>query len=940
MAGPARRRDAPLAGPGGPRDPAAGGRGDRPDRQRAGRQGAHRDADRPLRRPPGAGRGSGGDPAGRSRGGGAVGAGAGLPAGGHRQHDGRRVRRRRQERLPLRRHRTARRTPPGGVHPRRFPDELHLGHLHRLADRLRARPRPAGGPLSPRRGHARAVRLELVRKCACGRREGGIVGANRTLVRIRPRPNTGFVSQGRTVLATGSDGFVDGGADHGLFVHQTRMISRYRWRFNGGAPEPVVLSNVLQHTWMGYYILVPPGAEAGAPDEGSGQMRPVSEQTLELRLSRSVGGGVHEDVDLTNFSTEPTAFTLELDVDADFADQIETRGPRRQTGELSRQWGEGPGGAELLFDYRAEHTCDRQGDRGTARLHRGLALRIRRADSPPRWENGRIRFDVRLPPGGRWHACLLLVPLLEGEAIEPPAACREFVRAGPPPGERPAATAFSTPDSTTLAPVVINALNQACEDLAAMRLDDAGSDGRGWTVAAGLPMYVALYGRDTLTAAWQSGLAQTAMMDGTLAALASRQGTRRDDWRDEQPGRMLHEAHTGPLQMLNFNPRRRYYGSITTSAFYAVVVAELWHWTGDRERVQPFIEPALKALRWLDDCSDLNGDGFYDYQTRSQQGVIHQAWKDSPGAIVHADGSPAPTPIATCEEQGFAYVAKLHLSEVLWWFGRRDEARLLYHEAGELRKRFNDAFWQAEDGTFVMGIDGQGRPIRSAGSNPGHCIATGIADKALVPPAVERLFRDDLFSGWGIRTLSADHPSYNPYSYHRGSVWPVEHGTFAIGFYRWGLHEDVERLCRAQFEAAAMFDLQRLPEVFSGHARDGDHPFPALYPQANSPQAWSASAVYCMLQAMLGLYPYAPLHLLLVDPHLPPWLPDITLTDIAVGRATATVRFQRKANGASTYEVLRKRGPLHVVRQPSPWSLTAGFAERARDALASLLPGK
>jgi hypothetical protein len=190
---------------------------------------------------------------------------------------------------------------------------------------------------------------------------------------------------------------------------------------------------------------------------------------------------------------------------------------------------------------------------------------------------------------------------------------------------------------------------------------------------------------------------------------------------------------------------------------------------------------------------------------------------------------------------------------------------------------------------------------------------------------------DDLFSGWGVRTLSAWHPAYNPYSYHRGSVWPVEQATFVVGFVRYGLHTHAERLSRAFFEAAALFDFYRLPELFSGHPRDEAHPFPAMYPQANSPQAWSASAVFCVIQSLLGLYPYAPLNLLLVDPHLPEWLPELTLRDLRVGQSRATIRFFRTEDGASDYRVLDVIGSLHIVRQPSPWSLTASFGERLRD---------
>ncbi len=742
------------------------------------------------------------------------------------------------------------------------------------------------------------------------------------------------------------DGFIHDGSDHGLFVHQTRLLSRYRYLINGQSPRPVVLSNLEQHSWLGYYILVPPGVRTNSFDPGSGQMDPVSEQTLELRLSRCVSDGMHEDVDLTNFTQQPTVFQLALEVDADFADQQETTHQRQQRGDLSREWRcLGDERWELAFDYHAEHEYDRQGNIGTARLHRGVVVQVRNAASPARYENGRIIFDIQLPPHGAWHACINVIPFLDGRWLPSLYACRSFGGTQNEFDRRRQAfladsTAFTTPGSGTLSAVVTGALEQAKHDLAALRLYDLDRGERHWTMAAGLPIYAALFGRDALTTAWQAGMVSPAMMPGTLAAIADRQGTQWNDWRDEQPGRMLHEAHTGPLATLNFNPRRRSYGSVTTSAFYPVLVSELWHWTGSKELVQPFLEPALKGLRWLNEHSDLNGDGFYEYKTRSSQGVRNQGWKDSPGAIVHDDGSQVDPPIATCEEQGFAYLAKLHLAEVLWWFDRKDEAKRLYGEAGALKKRFNDAFWMADEGFIAMGLDAQSRPIRSISSNAGHCIATGIVEQPLVQRIADRLLRHDLFSGWGIRTLSSEHPAYNPYSYHRGSVWPVEQGTFALGFYRYGLHDQVERICRAQFEAAALFDFYRLPEVFSGHARDNDHPFPALYPQANTPQAWSASAVFCLLQAILGLYPYAPLRLLLLDPHLPAWLPEITLSNLHVGNAVVAIRFYRKPSGASSYEILDKQGSLHVLRQPSPWSLTAGFGERMVDVLASLLPGK
>jgi glycogen debranching enzyme len=764
-------------------------------------------------------------------------------------------------------------------------------------------------------------------------------GADRSLVRLRVRPGTTYVSSGRSVLATDDDGVLTPELDRGLFVHETRLLSRYRYLIEGAPPQPVSASNVSQRSWLGYFIALAPGGEA---EKERDPISGAAQEAVELRLSRYVGGGMHEDVDLTNFARWPVRFCLSLELESDFADQAETGGDRRQTGRQSSVWVEGDRIWDLVTTYEAEHRYAHQGEDGVARIRRGLTVRFSNATTPPRREDGRIAFSVALAPGERWHCCVDLIAEIEGRQLPPRFGCRSFSAPDNAHERKTAsflaeATRFSSAESGTLTPVVVGALEQGKRDLAALRLFDLDVDGHAWTVAAGLPLYVALFGRDTLTAAWEAAPVSTDLMRGTLTVLAGQRGRTGDDWRDEQPGRMLHEAHTGPLAALNYTPQGRSYGSLTTSGFYPFVVAQLWHWTGDKSLVAPFVDPAVAALKWLDECSDRNGDGFFDYKTRSTMGTENQGWKDSGDALVHADGSDVLKPIATCEEQGIAYAAKLNLAEVLWWLDRKDEAKRLAHEANELKKRFNEAFWMEDEGFFAMALDADRRQVRSIGSNALHCVATGIADEALVTRTLDRLFAPDMFSGWGVRTLSSDHPAYNPYSYHRGTVWPVEHGPFAVGAYRYGAHERVEQVCRAQFETAALFDHFRLPECLTGHARDEDHPFPAVYPAANSPQAWSATTSYTLLQALLGLQPYAPLKMLFIDPQLPPWLPEITISGMRVAKAVVSLRFFRRPDGTSDYEVLDKRGTVHVVRQPSPWSLTASFGERARDILGGLV---
>src|SRR6185437_15498781 len=238
-------------------------------------------------------------------------------------------------------------------------------------------------------------------------------------------------------------------------------------------------------------------------------------------------------------------------------------------------------------------------------------------------------------------------------------------------------------------------------------------------------------------------------------------------------------------------------------------------------------------------------------------------------------------------------------------------------------KRFNDKFWLPKQSYVAMAVDKDDRLVETISSDAGHCLLSGILDSDFAPHVAKRLMRPDLFSGWGVRTLSSDHPAFNPFAYHRGTVWPVENGSFVMGMARYGLHTEMWKIARALFEAAALFDYDRLPEVFGGHARDETHPFPCLYDEADSPQAWSASVPVIMLQAMLGIYPYAPLNVLFLDPWLPDWLPEVSVENLLIGKARISLRFKRDQSGKTDYTVNRLDGTLHVLRQPSPWSLTA-----------------
>jgi glycogen debranching enzyme len=347
----------------------------------------------------------------------------------------------------------------------------------------------------------------------------------------------------------------------------------------------------------------------------------------------------------------------------------------------------------------------------------------------------------------------------------------------------------------------------------------------------------------------------------------------------------------------------------------------------------------LRAIEWAERAAEPGG-GFVTYEKRSPGGLRNQGWKDSDEAIRHADGQIAEPPVATVEEQAFHYIALQRMAEILVALEEPDRAEAYLDRAAELRRRWHEAFGMPREGYYALALDGRGEQVTSITSNPGHALAAGIVPTQVARQVADRLLSPAMFNGWGVRTLADDHPSYNPFAYHLGTVWPVENATFALGFKRYGLDDHVARLVDAQLEAAAASPDARLPEALTGHPRE-PKVGPIPYPDACSPQAWSSSAVVQLVQVMLGLYPFAPLHMLsLVRPQLPAWLPELTLRNLRVGRATVDVRFTRRSDGSATHKVLRKDGtllivpsgpPVDVSGRPRPWTeaLERAAMERA-----------
>jgi glycogen debranching enzyme len=409
-----------------------------------------------------------------------------------------------------------------------------------------------------------------------------------------------------------------------------------------------------------------------------------------------------------------------------------------------------------------------------------------------------------------------------------------------------------------------------------------------------------------------------------------------DDWYDEEPGKLIHQARRGPLSVLGFDPFLHYYGDYATPPDFLAFVGQYLDWTNDRATVRKLLEPARKVIDWLNRYGDLDHDGFLEYVCRSSDGVKNQGWKDSWDAIIDEDGQVIPNPIATCEIQGYWYVGLQQVATAFLLFGKVAYALELLAQARDLKARFNAVFWMPDQGFYAMALGPNKEQIRSISSNVAQLLATGIVTRERAPLVARRLLEPDMFSGWGIRTLSADHIAYNPFSYHLGSVWPVESGTAAFGLARYGCWEECHRLAEGLFAATELFSENRLPEVLGGYLRDAAHPYPGIYPGSNEPQGWSDSAVVVTIQALLGMHAIAPFDLLVIDPHLPDWLPDLQLEGLRVGQSVLDLAFQRGGDGETRYQVRRRQGHIRVLRQPVPDGPKATFGNRLIDALRSI----
>jgi glycogen debranching enzyme len=429
--------------------------------------------------------------------------------------------------------------------------------------------------------------------------------------------------------------------------------------------------------------------------------------------------------------------------------------------------------------------------------------------------------------------------------------------------------------------------------------------------SAGVPWYDTLFGRDSIISALQLLPFETGVAKSTLLVNAKYQGRKTDDWRDEEPGKILHELRLGELANLNLIPQTPYYGTVDATPLFLILLCEYINWTGDIGLLKQLESNVDAALKWIDDYADIDKRGFTSYAMKSDSGIYNQGWKDSFDSISRSDGTLAKKPIALAEVQGYVYMAKRGLAQLFRLLGREKDAARLEKEAEALKNRFNRQFWMEDKKYFAEALDADGL-CDVITSNPAQCLWTGIIDQKHAKDLVDRLFRDDMFTEWGIRTLSTGERRYNPLGYHNGTVWPHDNSIIAMGLKKYGFVNEMSILFTGMYEAVRTFENYRLPECFGGLPRS-KYSNPVKYPVACSPQAWASGTIPLMFTASLGIAPDALNNRLIIKkPHLPSWLDNVQFNNIKVGNTLTDLDFKR-IEDETLINVSKKRGDINVI---------------------------
>jgi glycogen debranching enzyme len=648
----------------------------------------------------------------------------------------------------------------------------------------------------------------------------------------------------------------------GFFAHDTRFLSRLVLTVGGAAPL-LLSSGRVEHFKAGFYLRN--RTANGLPKD-----------SISIARERFVGTGMQERVFVRNESPERLEIELALEAASDFADIISVKHHDFSLGdpELAQEL---PAPAPATYDEGRNQLSivDPRGDLGTRLVF----------SQPGRLDDGAVAFALSLEPHERWGVTIDVIPWLESDLETLGELDDEQETAG----EVVAAWTLRVPRVRGGWESLRRAFDRSIGDLAALRMRTG--EYRRPLFAAGMPWFMTVFGRDTAITSLQTLLLGPEIAMGALDALTELQAHEEDQTIDAEPGKIVHEVREGRCAETWFP---RYYGSIDSTPLYLVLLAETWRWTDDSSFAQRLREPALLALEWIDRYGDRDGDGFVEYSRKVDSGLANQSWKDSGDSQRFQDGTFATPPIAAVEVQGYVYDAKRGLAELarqVW----RDKplAERLEREADELRTRFDEAFWVDGRDFYALALDGAKRPVDSRASNMGHLLWSGIVPPERIAAVVDQLLSEELWTGWGIRTMASDAAAFNPISYHNGTVWPHDTALAAWGLARHGYVAEARRVGRALIEAAAHFDWS-LPEVFAGYARD-ETPFPIAYPTAARPQAWAAGTPILLVRVLLGLEPDRERQRIVstVVDELPSWLDGLRIEGVRAYGRTWTVAVER-----------------------------------------------
>lgn len=640
------------------------------------------------------------------------------------------------------------------------------------------------------------------------------------------------ILEGSTFVVSDRRGDVEGSPSEtqGLFVDDTRFLSRWVLTVNG--TRPAVLSTDDVEYFEAQFFL--------APSTGTIYV----DADLSIMRQRTVARGFTETIAVSNHAGKPAHLELRLEADADFADLFEVKDTLQKKGRTYRR----VEGERLVLGYA----------RGPFVRETWIVAPGARIE-----EDGTLVFQVHVEPHGEWTTEIAVRVVTSSEAVARGATDRmatideRHKRIEHALGDAPQVRSDWLP--------IVQTYERSIVDLAALRYFPLLAPGS--MPAAGLPWFMAVFGRDSILTSLQALPFAPDLAATTLRVLAARQGLRLDPFRDEEPGKILHESRMGEMTAFGERPHSPYYGSADSTPLFLVLLDEYELWTGDAELVRQLEHSARAALRWIDEWGDRMHDGWISYERRNAEtGLVNQCWKDSDGSIVFRDGSLSKLPRACCEIQGYAYDAKVRcarLARKLW--NDPELAVRLEAEAADLKDRFNREFWMPDRECFALAIDGDGRKVDSITSNIGHLLWSGIVDDEKAPHVVAHLMGDHLFSGWGVRTMAEGEGGYNPIGYHVGTVWPHDNSIIALGLNRYGYRDESARIASGILQAARFFH-HRLPEAFAGYPRERTL-FPVEYPTACSPQAWATGAPLLFLRTMLGLEPRG--NRLMMDAALP-----------------------------------------------------------------------